>query len=110
MRTRVSQCLHRHVTDIDPQQEMDSNEWDRLAKICIVRATTALQNELVGYSKEQRDHISDMFNSMAATNRAIRRLLGPTWGDPSSVDALALARLQLEGLFALCLMFESPKH
>jgi hypothetical protein len=110
MKTRVSQCLHRHLTDIDPQREMDSKEWDRQANICIVRATTALHDELAGYSKEQRDHISDMFNSMAATNRAIRQLLGPGWGDPSSVDAVALARLQLEGLFALCLMFESPKY
>ncbi len=89
---------------------MDSKEWDRLVNVCVVRATTALQHDTNGYDKGQRDHISDMFNSMAATNRGIRRLLAPGWGDPSTVDALALARLQLEGLYALCLMFESPQY
>jgi hypothetical protein len=110
MKTRVSECLHHHTTDIDPQRQMDSKEWDRLANICVVRATTRLKDDLNGYDKEKRDHISDMFNSMAATNRGIRRLLDPGWGDPSTVDALALARLQLEGLYALCLMFESAQY
>jgi hypothetical protein len=89
---------------------MDAKEWDRLANVCVVRATTALRDDINGYSKEQRDHISDMFNSMAATNRGIRRLLDQGWGDPSAVDALALARLQLEGVYALSLMFESPQY
>jgi hypothetical protein len=106
----LSQCLHHHTSDIDLEREMDSKEWDRMANVCVVRATTALQQNTNGYSKEQRDHISDMFNSMAATNRGIRRLLAPGWGDPSTVDALALGRLQLEGLYALCLMFESPEY
>jgi hypothetical protein len=110
MRIRVSQYLHRHTTDINPERQMDAKEWDRLANVCVVRATAALQRDTNGYNKEQRDHISDMFNSMAATNRGIRRLLEPGWGDPSTVDALALARLQLEGLYALCLMFESPQY
>ena len=110
MKRRISQCLYRHSTDIDPTRQMDSKEWDRLVNICKVRATTALQEDATGYSKEQRDHISDMFNSMAATNRGIRRLLAPGVGDPSTVDALALARLQLEGLYAVCLMFESPEY
>lgn len=110
MKTRLSQCVHHHTTDIDSQRQMNSKEWDRLSNVCVVRATTGLEDDINGYSKEQRDHISDMFNSMAATNRGIRRLLDPGWGDPSTVDALALARLQLEGLYALCLMFESPQY
>jgi hypothetical protein len=89
---------------------MKSKEWDRLGNICVARATTALEGSIDGYSKEQRDHMSDMFNSMAATNRTIRRVLEPGWEDPSSVDALVLARLQLECLFVLCLMFEDSKY
>ena len=109
MKIRVSQCSHRHNTDINHERQMDAKEWDRLANVCVVRATTALQQDTSGYNKGQRDHISDMFNSMAATNRGIRRLLDLGWGAPSAVDALALARLQLEGLYALCLMFEGSR-
>lgn len=45
---------------------------------------------------------------MQSTHRAIRKVLG--WGDedPMSVDGLALARLPLEGLYTLCMMFEGP--
>jgi hypothetical protein len=110
MKIHVSQYVHLHTTDINPERQMDAKEWDRLANVCVVRATTALRDDINGYSKEQRDHISDMFNSMAATNRGIRRLLDQGWGDPSTVDALALARLQLEGLYALCLMFEGSQY
>ena len=30
--------------------------------------------------------------------------------DPQSVDALLLARVQLEGVFSLCLMLEDPQY
>jgi hypothetical protein len=70
MKTRISQCLHHHTTDIDPERQMDSKEWDRLANVCVVRATTGLKDDINGYSKEQRDHISDLFNSMAAPTGA----------------------------------------
>ncbi len=89
---------------------MNSQEWDRLGNVCVVRATTALQNDVRGYRKEHRDHISDMFNSVAATNRTIRRVLEAGFDEPSSVDALVLARLQLECLYALCLMFEGSEY
>lgn len=106
----VGACAHRHATDIDPKKEMDSKEWDRLGNVCVVRATTALQKDVKGYRKEHRDHISDMFNSMAATNRTIRQVLEAGFHEPGSVDALALARLQVECLYALCLMFEGSEY
>jgi hypothetical protein len=57
------------------------------------------------------NQIGDIFRSMVATQRGIRRVLdfqGPI--DPERVDALLLARVQLEGLFSLCLMLEDPKY
>ena len=110
MKITVRSAAHQHTTDIDPTLVMDAREWDRLGNVCVTRATTALERDLLGYKKEHRDHLSDMFKSMAATNRTIRRVLEPGSEDPSSVDALALARLQLECLFALCLMFEGSQH
>src|SRR5260370_27441832 len=51
-----------------------------------------------------------MFNSMATTNRTIRRILEAGTDEPESVDALALARLQLECLYTVCLMLEGSQH
>jgi hypothetical protein len=106
----VASCAHRHSTDIDPTKKMESKEWDRLGNVCVSRTTTALQGEAKGYSKEHRDRISDLFDSMAATNRTIRLVLEAGFEQPGSVDALVLARLQLECLYALCLMFEGPEY
>jgi len=96
MKITVSSAAHQHTTDIDPTLVMDTREWDRLGNVCIARATAALEKDLSGFRREHRDHLSDMFKSMAATNRTIRRVLEPGSEDASSVDALALARLQLE--------------
>jgi len=110
MALRVSEVAHRHTTDIDLSKKFQSKEWDCIGNVCVVRATNALANDIPGYRKEHRDHLGDMFNAMAATNRSIRRLLEPGFTDPSTVDALALARLQLECLFSLCLMFEDVQY
>jgi hypothetical protein len=107
---RVSQVAHHHKIDIDPTKEMQSQEWDRVANVCISRAATALKGNAPGYSKEQRDQLGDLFTSMAATSRTIRRVLEPGSHEPGTVDALALVRLQLEGLYALCLMLENPDY
>jgi hypothetical protein len=106
----VSKVAHRHTTDIDRQQTMQSKEWDRLGNVCVVRATKALEGDTDGYTREHRYHISDMFNSMATTNRTIRRVLEAGANEPESVDALVLARLQLECLYTVCLMLEGPQH
>ena len=67
MKITVSSAAHQHTTDIDPTFVMDAREWDRLGNVCVARATTALEKDLSGYKKEHRDHLSDMFKSMAAT-------------------------------------------
>lgn len=110
MALRISQVAYRHTTDLDLTKTFKSKEWDRVGNVCVVRATNALTKDIAGYTKEQRDHLGDMFNAMSATNRSIRRLLEPGFEDPSTVDALALARLQLECLYALCLMFEDAQY
>ncbi|MBI3208787.1 MAG: hypothetical protein HYZ37_07785 [Candidatus Solibacter usitatus] len=109
MNPTVAHCAYRHTTDIDPTVGMHSKEWDGLGNVCVSRATEVLRLDATGYSKEHRDQISDIFHSMAATNRTIRRILEPGQ-ESESVDALALARLQLECLYTLCLMFEGSQH
>jgi hypothetical protein len=103
----VSVCAYRHASDIDVNARFDANEWQGLLNVCIVRATRALENPSAGYSDLQRHHLADVFRSMAATHRTIRKLLGESGPDqPEGVDALPLARLQLEGFYTVCLMLE----
>jgi hypothetical protein len=50
--------------------------------------------------------MSDLLNAMLVTHSSIGKLLSGGSDSPESVDALALARLQIEGLFAICLLTE----
>jgi hypothetical protein len=52
-------------------------------------------------------HILQIIESMSATHVAIRDLISATYEKPASVDALALARLQIETLYSVCLMIEN---
>lgn len=103
----VSTCAYHHTSDIDVNARFDANEWEGLLNVCVVRATSALEIPVPGYNEVQRHHFGDVFRSMAATHRAIRKLLVNAGPDtPEGVDVLPLARLQLEGLYTVCLMLE----
>jgi hypothetical protein len=111
MPLRVKDYAGVHQTDFDHGQRGDSKEFDRIASVCVMRATEALKSPIGPYTKMHCNQIGDIFRSMVATQRGIRRMLdfeGPI--DPETVDALPLARLQLEGLFSLCPMLEDPKY
>ncbi len=68
-----------------------------------------LQNPLV-HIELHRHVMSTMFTGLSTTQRSIRKILGAGSGDPEAVDSLALARVQLEALYGLCLMFESGEY
>jgi len=111
MALRVKDYAHVHQTDFDHEQHRDSKEFDRIANICVMRATEVLKVPTGRYTQMHCNQIGDIFRSMVATQRGIRRMLdfeGPI--DPETVDALLLARVQLECLFSLCLMLEDPKY
>lgn len=107
--TSVKNAHHVHTEDIDKNAvKAGGDQWEALINICVKAAEEALDTPPNGYSVWQRNSISDTFVSMRATHRAIRALLKLGDTHPESVDALVLARLQLEGLYNLCLMLESP--
>jgi hypothetical protein len=106
----VSACAYRHTSDIDATGQTDSNDWDRIANICVTRATTALVVPTGTYNELHCYHISNIFQSMLGTHRTIRVILEKSSGASDAVDVLALARLQLEGLYAVCLMLEGPEY
>ena len=111
MTPRVKDYAHRHQTHFNHEKRGDSKEWDRIANVCVMRATEALKVPVGTYSQMHCHQMADVFRSMMATQRAIRRMLdfeGPIV--PETVDALILARVQLEGLFSLCVMLEDSVH
>jgi len=106
----VSSCAYVHTSDIDATVLKHGDAWEKLANVCTTRAQTALRGPTGGYTKVHRDTMSDLFGSMRAAHRSIRLLLALGDEKPESVDALALARLQVEGLYSMCLLTEGPQH
>lgn len=105
----VKNSFHVHANDIDPNDtKAGGDQWESLINVCVKAAEEALDIVPNGYSIWQRNSLSDVFASMRATHRAIRVLIKLGDTKPESVDALVLARLQLEGLYNLCLLYESP--
>jgi hypothetical protein len=106
----VASCAYQHSKDIDPNARVDAKELDALANRCIGRAADALERECPGYTDLHRANLSGIFRSMQSTHKTIRGLLQPGADEPTTVDALSLARLQLEALYAICLMAEDSSN
>ena len=108
MGTTVSACAYRHADDIDGNARADPNDLTGLANVCVAQATSSLETCSAGYGDLQRGSLSNLLTAMQSTHRNIIRLLAED--EPGSVDALAFARLQLETLYAVCLMLEGPEY
>jgi hypothetical protein len=107
----VASCKFVHTTDIDADAtRAGGDKWEGLVNICVQAAQDALDTPPTGYTPTQRNSLTDLFGSMRATHRGIRTLLKLGDGEPASVDALVLARLQLEGLYTVCLLTEGAEH
>lgn len=106
----VKSCHYVHSEDIELSTKAGGDLWEGLVNLCVKVAEEALETPPRGYSPYQRNSLTDIFSSMKATHRGIRVLVKLGDGKPESVDALVLARLQLEGLYTICLLMEKPEH
>lgn len=98
----VSSCAYVHTSDIDPTIDKQGSKWETLVNVCTTRAQTALHCPTGAYGQYHRNALYDLFGSLRSTHRSIRLLLALGDDKPESVDALALARLQLEALYSIC--------
>ncbi len=105
--TTVQACGLRHAADVNFNDAKSASKWERLATVCITRARDALNQPTGTYTKVHRDTMSDLLKAMLVTHGSIGKLLEGGSESPQSVDALVLARLQVEGLFSMCLLVES---
>jgi|ERR1700675_2048213 len=108
MRIRVIDIARPSSFDIDPDARFDIAVLDSLLKRCVAAVTNSLKSPASRYSALQSVHISWMFEAMGFTYVTIRSLLTQGTKTPACVDALALARLQLEALYSVCLMVQDP--
>lgn len=106
--TTVASCGYVHTEDVDPDERINAAVVNDAMELAIKRAVAALETPTNGYTDFQRRNLQIVFQSMLSTHGLIRKVLGAGWQNPESIDALALARVPLEGLYTLCLMFESP--
>jgi hypothetical protein len=107
---KVSACAYRHASDVEAMAKVDSEEYDRIANICVMRATTALDTSTGAYNERHRYHLATIFKAMGGTHRTVRMMIEKSAGASDAVDVLAVTRLQLEALYAVCLMLEGPEY
>src|ERR1022692_485241 len=98
MRIRVIDIVWPRKTDI-VLRHLDVAVLDGLVKRCVASVTSSLKSPTSKYSQLQTVHMSWMFEAMGFTHVTIRNLLTQGTKSPACVDALALARLQLEALY-----------
>ena len=109
-RIMVSSVAYVHDKDVDIDTKVDARLLDEKTNLCVARAVKALEADTPGYQELHRVNMSYIITSMQATHLAMKKLLGSGPDKPESIDAMELARVNLEGLYALCLMFESAAY
>ena len=102
----VQSCAHVHPDDIDPEAHANAIDIEVTKDKAVARAIAALENDAAGWSHLHRANVQTLFKAMTATHRTILTVLEFGWQDPRSIDAMVLARVPLEHLYTLCLMFE----
>jgi len=103
---RVIDAAWPNTQDIDLDRCLDVPVLDGHVKQCAAAVTNALKTPPPGYSPLQAAHLSWMFDAMRFTHTTIRNLVAKGTNSPECVDSLALARMQLEALYSVCLMVQ----
>lgn len=110
MELTVSEIKHVLDSDVDITQRVDVRILDEYVNTCITAAQSALQNAIPpGFSDFPRDVLLRVMEGLRSAHQSIRKLLrdGPS---ASSVDAMTIARLQLESLYSFCFLLQSEKN
>lgn len=107
---KVRDCACMTVTALEPDPRPDARTLDGLVNRCINSAADALGSPTALFSNVQRDHLRHICKSMRPTHETIRDLLKEEHKTPRSVDALPIARMQLETLYAVCLVLDQPTY
>ncbi len=103
----VQKVAHVIEHDVDISQSYDVKTLDEHVYACISLSRTAIEAGRLGeYGDYEKGHIWNFIDGMRHSHKSIRKLLAGEQS-ASAVDALAIARLQLENLFTVCFLLQS---
>jgi hypothetical protein len=95
---------------VDVAQSVDVKTIDAHLFGCIFAAKDALEcGALMGFPDFEKAHIWNLIECLAQSHRSIRKLLQGEQS-ASSVDALAIARLQVESVYTICYLLQGPEN
>lgn len=110
MALTVNKIKHVLNSDVDLTQGFDVRTLDEYVNTCIAAAQTAMQSAVPpGFSDFPRDVLLRVMEGLRSAHQSIRKLLkdGPS---ASSVDAMTVARLQLEALYSFCFLLQDETN
>jgi hypothetical protein len=97
--------------DIDPTAAVDVETLDKFVFACGFLAKEALRKSAPppGFTDFERDQLASVIEGQSHSHKSIRRLLQGEQS-ASAVDALTIARLQLETLYSFCFMLQDAEN
>ncbi|MGO9326452.1 MAG: hypothetical protein ACLP07_18010 [Terracidiphilus sp.] len=106
----VKAIKHVVTRDVDVSGMVDVKTIDAHVYSCLSAAQDAIERKsLPGFPDAESAHVWSLVGCMSHSHRSIRKLLLGEQ-NPSAVDALAVARLQVESLYTLCYLLQSPEN
>jgi hypothetical protein len=107
---RVKDVAESPDQDINLSDQVDARKLDAFVFTCVAEAKEALKNSsLQGYSDFDRDRLMDFMEGFRQSHLAMRKIIAGEQGG-WAVDALVIARLQLESVYTLCYLLECPAN
>ena len=110
MRVRSIKHPLRPDSDISATGRVDVKQLDAFVYGCTSSAQDALNSAPPpGFNEFERDQLKELIEGQRHSHKAIRKLLQGEQA-ASAVDALTIARLQLETLYSFCYMLQDAEN
>ncbi len=108
MAIRICDVISDIATDIDLEAKWDAREADASVAKCVAAVTECLKSHAPNFTEIQRAHLHQILLATRHGHFAVRELLRPENEQPLSVNVMPLVRAQIETLYAICLIIETP--
>jgi len=105
---------YQHTEDIDESREFSVTSLDPLdpqIKIVINRTANAIESLSIGGDSLNGRILADIYRGFLTSHKAIHLLISKKEEDTViAIEAMSLAREQVESLFTVCLLLDNPLH
>src|SRR5260370_5500840 len=108
MAIRICDVISDIATALDREGKRDAGEADTSVAKCVAAVTECLKSHAPNFTEIQRAHLHQILLATRHGHFAVRELLRPENEQPLSVNVMPLVRAQIETLYAICLIIETP--